>query len=123
MAESSDSKNCTTLDLVKDLLLSTDVKPLCTGVIIYIPYRYILKLRQGTRPGNVNRRQRNGDTALHIAVETGDEPVVRLLLELGANLNCFNALFGETPLTDGCGRVGDHFTRLMLSNIVSIYLY
>ena len=46
---------------------------------------------------NVNIKDENGNTPLHVAVQQGNVKVVEVLLNKGANVNVKNSV-GETPL-------------------------
>lgn len=48
-------------------------------------------------PAQANIKDADGDTMLHVAVQTGDDQVVKVLLDHGADVTARNA-HGETPL-------------------------
>ena len=46
---------------------------------------------------NIEERDINGSTPLHLACEKGNEEIIIFLLSLGCNINCKDK-FGRTPL-------------------------
>ena len=66
-------------------------------------------------PGTFNR----GWTALHMACAYGVEPLVKVLLEAGADPNCTNS-FGYTPILEACHRGFVTIVGLLLSAGVSL---
>jgi ankyrin repeat protein len=48
-------------------------------------------------PGFINRKDETGATALHYAAFGGRSDVVRVLVELGAEINAIDSRFGATP--------------------------
>lgn len=50
-----------------------------------------------SNPGFINQKDETGATALHYAAFGGRSDVVRVLVELGAEINAIDARFGATP--------------------------
>lgn len=63
---------------------------------------------------NVNLEDKDGDTALHGAAETGNVEIIRMLLDKGANINAKNKQ-GGTPLMWAAVFGNDDAVRLLLS--------
>jgi len=48
-------------------------------------------------PDVANERDESGAAALHYAAQNGHRPLVKLLIESGADINCVDDLYGSTP--------------------------
>ena len=76
----------------------------------------LMKVLKDTMNADVNVRNHKGETPLHLACELGDKDKIRLLLEMGANIN-LEDVFGTTPLIAHID--GDNFSWEVFNEFLS----
>lgn len=64
-------------------------------------------------------RLESGNTALHLAIQNGDEQIIKLLLDKGANVNAVDNN-GRTPLHEAVVQANEPIVQLLLENGANI---
>ncbi|ROT75702.1 putative ankyrin repeat-containing protein [Penaeus vannamei] len=89
-------------DRIVQLLLDVEADPLSTDGQKYLPITTPLRRATPRAAGekiDLNKQDRQGNTALHIAAKSGFDKFVKQIIELESNINIKNKA-GNTPLME-----------------------
>ena len=75
--------------------MSSDPRPLAEAVKLADARMVKTLLDAGAGPESANL---DGETALMVAIKTGDLPIVEMLIKAGANVNVVEKFHNQTPL-------------------------